>query len=219
MNENILLEYPVNVLVQLLGKTEEEIKSMSQDELINELIKKIEELEKSKQDTLVSGTNIKSINGESILGTGDLTIEGGTGGAGLNTVQVNVDQETGEASGTGSISGTTLTLNFSGLKGEQGPQGLKGDTGEQGPKGDKGDQGDPGAQGEQGPAGAQGEKGEKGDKGDPGEAGAQGPAGKDGLSITSIKLVKGADGVIKSGEATMSNESTVPITVVEEGEA
>lgn len=35
-----------------------------------------------KQDTLVSGTNIKTINGESILGSGDVTIEGG--GAGLD---------------------------------------------------------------------------------------------------------------------------------------
>ena len=30
-----------------------------------------------KQDTLVSGTNIKTINGESLLGSGDITIEGG----------------------------------------------------------------------------------------------------------------------------------------------
>lgn len=30
-----------------------------------------------KQDTLVSGTNIKTINGESILGSGNITIEGG----------------------------------------------------------------------------------------------------------------------------------------------
>ena len=36
----------------------------------------------TKQDTLVSGTNIKTINGESILGSGDVTIEGG--GAGLD---------------------------------------------------------------------------------------------------------------------------------------
>lgn len=32
-----------------------------------------------KQDTLVSGENIKTINGESILGGGDITIEGGVG--------------------------------------------------------------------------------------------------------------------------------------------
>lgn len=31
----------------------------------------------SKQDTLVSGTNIKTINGETILGEGDITIQAG----------------------------------------------------------------------------------------------------------------------------------------------
>lgn len=34
----------------------------------------------SKQNTLVSGQNIKTINGESILGSGNITIEGGSGG-------------------------------------------------------------------------------------------------------------------------------------------
>ena len=33
----------------------------------------------TKQDTLVSGTNIKTINGNSLLGSGDLTISGGGG--------------------------------------------------------------------------------------------------------------------------------------------
>jgi hypothetical protein len=33
----------------------------------------------AKQDTLVSGTNIKTINGASVLGAGDLVIGGGTG--------------------------------------------------------------------------------------------------------------------------------------------
>ena len=33
----------------------------------------------TKQDTLVSGTNIKTINNESILGSGNITIEGGGG--------------------------------------------------------------------------------------------------------------------------------------------
>jgi hypothetical protein len=35
-----------------------------------------------KQNTLVSGTSIKTINGASILGSGNLTIEGGGGGGG-----------------------------------------------------------------------------------------------------------------------------------------
>lgn len=33
-----------------------------------------------KQDTLVSGTNIKTVNGSSLLGSGNITIEGGSGG-------------------------------------------------------------------------------------------------------------------------------------------
>ena len=38
-----------------------------------------------KQATLVSGTNIKTINGETILGSGDLVV---TGGSGLTEAQV-----------------------------------------------------------------------------------------------------------------------------------
>ena len=37
----------------------------------------------SKQDTLVSGENIKTINGEDILGYGNITIQGGSGEGGL----------------------------------------------------------------------------------------------------------------------------------------
>ena len=35
----------------------------------------------NKQNTLVSGTNIKTINGQSVLGSGNITIEGGGGGS------------------------------------------------------------------------------------------------------------------------------------------
>lgn len=37
-------------------------------------------LESGKQDTLVSGTNLKTVNGESLLGEGNIDISGGTGG-------------------------------------------------------------------------------------------------------------------------------------------
>lgn len=40
----------------------------------------------SKQDTLISGTNIKTINGESLLGSGDVEIAGGGSGAPLFSV-------------------------------------------------------------------------------------------------------------------------------------
>lgn len=42
----------------------------------------------TKQDTLVSGTNIKTINNQSILGEGNITIEGGSGGG---TVDPSLD--------------------------------------------------------------------------------------------------------------------------------
>lgn len=41
----------------------------------------------TKQDTLVSGTNIKTINNESILGSGDITVGGDTNV--IETVKVN----------------------------------------------------------------------------------------------------------------------------------
>ena len=58
-------------------------------------------------------------------------------------------------------------------------------------------------------------KGEKGDKGADGKAGA---AGKDGLSITAITLKTDADGKVTSGTATLSNETSVDITVTVETE-
>ena len=45
----------------------------------------------TKQDTLVSGTNIKTINGETLLGEGNITIEGGGG-------SITVDQSLDSAS-------------------------------------------------------------------------------------------------------------------------
>lgn len=44
---------------------------------ITELINTVNDIVDNKQDTLVSGTNIKTINNESILGRGNITIEVG----------------------------------------------------------------------------------------------------------------------------------------------
>lgn len=40
----------------------------------------------AKQDKLISGTNIKTINNTSLLGSGNITIEGGGGGGTINMV-------------------------------------------------------------------------------------------------------------------------------------
>lgn len=52
------------------------------------------------QDKLVSGTNIKTINNQSILGSGNITIEGGSGGTSTD-VQINGSSIT--SSGTANI--------------------------------------------------------------------------------------------------------------------
>ena len=51
----------------------------------------IAEAVSGKQDTLISGTNIKTINNESILGSGNITIEGG-GGGGTNVIELTQAQ-------------------------------------------------------------------------------------------------------------------------------
>ena len=58
-----------------------------------------------------------------------------------------------------------------------------------------------GAQGEQGPQGLQGPKGDTGAK------------GANGLSITAIALTTDVDGKVTGGTATLSDASTVAITV------
>ena len=45
---------------------------------ITELINAVNELDINKQDTLISGTNIKTINGSSVLGNGNLTVTADT---------------------------------------------------------------------------------------------------------------------------------------------
>ncbi len=62
----------------------------------------------------------------------------------------------------------------------------------------------------------QGEKGDKGDKGDTGASGkngANGSNGVDGKSITAISLVKDETGAIVSGTATLSDDSTIEISI------
>lgn len=67
-------------------------KKLAETDDANELALKSEL--NNKQDKLVSGTNIKTINGNSILGSGDIVIEGGGGGS---TVQPDWNAMKGEA--------------------------------------------------------------------------------------------------------------------------
>lgn len=93
--------------------------------------------------------------------------------------------------------------------GVQGPKGDKGDTGEQGPIGPQG------SQGERGPQGPKGDTGTQGPAGQDGAQGATGPAGADGKSLTAIKLTIDAEGNVTGGTATLSDKSTIQITVTQ----
>lgn len=62
-------------------------------------VKAAYDLANGKQDALVSGTNIKTINGNSILGSGDLVISGGGGGASGWTDVTSLFQSASDQSG------------------------------------------------------------------------------------------------------------------------
>ncbi len=87
----------------------------------------------AKQDTLVSGENIRTINQQSVLGSGNITVEG---------------------TGTPGPEGPQGPKGDTGSQGPTGTTGAKGDTGERGPQGEQGVKGDNGIQGIQGPAGS-----------------------------------------------------------------
>lgn len=87
------------------------------------------------------------------------------------------------------------------LKGDKGD---KGDTGAAGAKGDKGDKGVPGVQGVKGDTGATGPQG---------PAGTNGTNGADGKSVTAISLTTDTDGKVTGGTCTLSDGSSVAITV------
>ena len=58
----------------------------------------------TKQDTLVSGTNIKTINGETLLGEGNITIQGGSSGGKAIEAGRGISITTGETADTVSFS-------------------------------------------------------------------------------------------------------------------
>ena len=69
----------------------------------------------------------------------------------------------------------------------------------------------PSIRGEKGDTGS---KGAKGDKGDTGKDGTNGKDGTDGTSLTAISFTKDANGEIIGGTATLSDDSTIEISIV-----
>lgn len=172
----------------------------------------------------------KTINGESLLGDGDIAISGGSGEQGPQGekgedgvgVQSVVQTTTSNADGGSNIVTVTLTdgstSTFTVKNGSKGSQGEKGDTGETGPQGPQGEQGIQGVQGIQGPkgdTGATGAQGPKGDKGDKGDTGANGTNGKDGDDgddgATFTPSVDSAGNLSWSNNKGLANPPTVNI--------
>lgn len=102
-----------------------------------------------KQATLVSGTNIKTVNGTSLLGEGDITVQtqmtlddiptqgsnnavksGGVYSAvaskqeTISTVNVTLENNSGAPSGSASVNGGTVNFTFSNLNGTDGVDGI-----------------------------------------------------------------------------------------------
>ena len=132
----------------------------------------------SKQNTLVSGTNIKTLNNESLLGSGNISLEGIAGPTGA--------QGPMGPTGAPGANGAQGPTGEAGAQGPIGPTGAKGEDGAIGPTGPAGADGQPGAQGPTGaqgpvgPTGATGATGAEGPQGPTGEAGAIGPTGPEG---------------------------------------
>lgn len=105
------------------------------------------------------------------------------------------------------------------LQEQKGPKGDPGETGPAGPAGPKGDTGDTGLtgpkgeKGDTGLTGPKGDQGERGPAGPKGDQGVPGTKGADGKSITSIALTTDGTGKVTGGTATLSDQSTIQITV------
>lgn len=167
---------------------------------------------------LVDRPTFKTINNESIVGSGNITISGGSGEQGPQGdkgdkgdtgvgVQSVTQTTTSNADGGSNVVTVTLTdgtkSTFTVKNGSKGSQGIQG---EQGPKGDTG---------ATGATGAQGPKGDKGDTGPAGANGTNGTNGKDGVSVSSVKqtTTSTADGGTNVVTVTLSNGTTSTFSV------
>ena len=171
-------------------------------------------------------TVLNGINGA----PGDTGATGTAAGFGTPTATIDANVGTPSVTITSSGANTAKVFNFAfkNLKGEPGTNGVDGAKGDKGDTGEKGDKGDPftyadftaaqlallkGEKGDKGDTGSQGIQGEQGEKGDKGDPGTDGTNGVDGKSITAINLVIDATGAIVGGTATLSDASTINISI------
>lgn len=97
----VTLSYPSQGIVKIAKMYSENFSFSAVNPPVYDTLKNVVN---EKQETLVSGTNIKTINNESILGSGNIDIQGG-GGVTSGEVQTMIDE---------SISGKTNQSDFTG---------------------------------------------------------------------------------------------------------
>ena len=94
-------------------------------------IKPLQTVLNEKQETLVSGTNIKTVNGNSLLGSGDLVISGGTSysaGDGINISNNTISVDASDLNGTGlSVGNNKLQVEWNEAPGYIAGSGLQDD--------------------------------------------------------------------------------------------
>ena len=79
--------YTANTKTEIDNAVSGKVDSSRVDEIEEVTASALVELHSTKQDTLVSGVNIKTINNQSLLGSGNIQIQGGSGG-GSNIIEL-----------------------------------------------------------------------------------------------------------------------------------
>lgn len=161
-----------------------------------------------KTDTM---TVLNGVNG-SPGAKGDTGATGTAAGFGTPTATIDANVGTPSVTVTSSGANTAKVFNFAfkNLKGQPGTNGVDGAKGDKGDTGEKGEKGDPFTYAD---FTAEQLVALKGEKGEPGTNGTNGTNGIDGKSITAINLVTDVTGAIVSGTATLSDTSTINISI------
>ena len=100
VDTDIFTAYTANTKTEIDNAVSGKVDSSRVDEIEEVTASALVELHNTKQDILVSGTNIKTINNQSLLGSGNIEIQGGSGsdysaGANINISTDNVISVTG----------------------------------------------------------------------------------------------------------------------------
>ena len=113
VDTDIFTAYTANTKTEIDNAVSGKVDSSRVDEIEEVTASALVELHSTKQDILVSGANIKTINNESILGSGNVVIQGGN----TYTAGANIDISTDNVI---SVTGITVPTKLSELANDEG---------------------------------------------------------------------------------------------------